>query len=107
MLSAETSKISGLALFSGSVSNHLGSALEWHSRGQRFDPAMLHYYKAWKHYVSKPFYFFENRVFGACNSLGFHFFYRLRYLHQNDDGNYNDGSFLLFFCFGILGTSIS
>jgi len=35
---------------------------------------MLHYRKAWKHYVSKPFYFSENRVFGACHSLGLHFF---------------------------------
>ena len=35
------------------------------------------------------------------------FFFSLRYLHQNSYGNHNDGSFLLFLCFGFLGISIS
>ena len=32
------------ALLSGVVTNHSGSALEWHSRGRGFDPPCLHQY---------------------------------------------------------------
>ena len=38
----ETLKYCGFGGFWWVVSDHSGRALEWHSRGQRFDPAYLH-----------------------------------------------------------------
>ena len=41
-----------------------GRALEWHSRGQRFDPAYLHQRNALKSYDFKAFSFYSNNTRG-------------------------------------------
>ena len=39
----------------GCVTPSLGRALEWHSRGQRFDPAYLHHRSLENHWFSRLF----------------------------------------------------
>ncbi len=41
----------------GVLNRSLGRALEWHSRGQRFDPAYLHHKKTLKPHGFKVFFF--------------------------------------------------
>ena len=43
----------------GVLNRSLGRALEWHSRGQRFDPAYLHQGKVLKLQGFRDFFFFR------------------------------------------------
>jgi len=43
---------------SGSKTENVGRALEWHSRGQRFDPAYLHQQKGFKSLRFEAFFVF-------------------------------------------------
>ena len=61
------------AQLEGCVTAWLGRALEWHSRGQRFDPAYLHQHKSLENTTFSRLFFFHKRhkatgIFRLCPS---------------------------------------